>query len=99
MIDEDILQYNELIDNFRRLDSSNYTNAYKLAQTSIMLADRWNEIMLNSVQYSKEYEVTKSEFSNYAYQKYKILMKIHDFARMIYRQGVYGITNSFYNED
>lgn len=92
MLEEDIKQYNELIGDFRVLGSSDYATAYKLSQTALMLTDRWNEIMLDSVKYSKEFGVTKSEFSTYAYQKYKILMKIHDFARMIYRQGSYGIT-------
>lgn len=98
-MEEDIKQYNVLIEEFKRLNSSDYSNAYKLSQLALMQADRWNEIMLNSVMYSKELDVTKSDFSNYAYQKYKILMKIHDFTRMVYRQGSYGITNSFYNED
>jgi hypothetical protein len=26
-------------------------------------------------------------------------MKIHDFCRVVYRQGSYGIQNSFYGED
>ena len=99
MLEEDIKQYDALIVEFKRLNSSDYSNAYKLSQLSLMYADRWNEIMLDSVKYSKELDVTKSDFSSYAYQKYKILMKIHDFCRMIYRQGSYGITNSFYNED
>ena len=99
MLEEDIKQYVALIAEFKRLDSSNYVDAYKLAQLSLMYADRWNEIMLDSVKYSKELDVTKSDFVSYAYQKYKILMKIHDFTRMVYRQGSYGITNNFYNED
>lgn len=99
MIEEDIVQYNELLTHFKTLNSSDYSTAYKLSKVSLMYADRWNEIMLDSVKYSKELNVTKSDFSNYAYQKYKILMKIHEYCRMVYRQGSYGITNNFYNED
>lgn len=99
MLEEDIKQYDALIVEFKRLSSSDYSSAYNLSQLSLMYADRWNEIMLDSVKYSKELDVTKSDFSSYAYQKYKILMKIHDFTRMVYRQGSYGITNSFYNEE
>lgn len=87
MLEEDIKQYKELIEDFKVLDSSDYTTAYKLSQTALIQADRWNEIMLNSVKYSKELEVTKSDFTNYAYQKFKMLMKIHDFARSVWRQG------------
>lgn len=88
---EDIKQYNELVADFNRLDSSDYTTAYELSQLALSLADRWNEIMINSVKYSKELEYTKSEFSTYCYQKFKILMKIHEFCRVIYRQGSYNM--------
>lgn len=89
MIKEDIELYNRLIAEFNLLDSSDFTNAYTLSQEALVTADRWNEIMLNSVKYSKEFEVTKSEFTNYCYQKFKMLMKIHDFCRVVYRQGSY----------
>ena len=98
-LNEDIEIYNKLMGEFKILNSSDYSTAYILSQEALVTADRWNEIMLDSVKYAKQLEITKSEFTNYCYQKYKILMKAHDFARMIYRQGVYGITNSFYNED
>lgn len=98
-LNEDIEIYNKLMGEFKILNSSDYSTAYILSQEALVTADRWNEIMLDSVKYAKQLEITKSEFTNYCYQKYKILMKAHDFARMIYRAGTYGITNSFYNED
>ncbi len=98
-LNEDIKCYEDLIKDFKVLESSDFTTAYKLSQSALVMADRWNEIMVNSVRYSKELEITKSEFTNYCYQKFKMLMKIHDFCRMIYRQGSYGIQNSFYGED
>lgn len=90
-LEKDIRLYDGLVEDFNNLDSSDFTSAYKLSQLALSLADRWNEIMLNSVKYSKELEYTKSEFTTYCYQKFKILMKIHDFARIVYRQGAYGI--------
>ena len=89
MLEEDIKLYKELVENFNNLDSSDYTTAYTLSQLALSLADRWNEIMLNSTKYSKDMEVTKSDFTSWCYQRFKILIKIHDFTRMIYRQGVY----------
>lgn len=87
MIEQELKMYNELLNRFKRLDSSDYATAYELSQLSLSLAERWNEIMLNSVKYSKELSYTKSEFTNYCYQKYKILMKIHDMCRCVWRQG------------
>lgn len=98
-LNEDIKIYNGLVEDFSALDSSDFQTAYGLSQVALITADRWNEIMLDSVKYSKELEVTKSEFTNYCYQKFKMLMKIHDFCRVVYRQGSYGIQNSFYGED
>ena len=96
-LDEDIKQYNGVMEDFKTLDSSDFTTAYALSQAALATADRWNEIMLNSVKYSKEFEVTKSEFTNYCYQKFKMLMKVHDFCRVVYRQGSYGLQT--YGED
>jgi len=98
-LNEDIEFYNKLMEDFKSLDSSDYSTAYVLSQEALITADRWNEIMLDSVKYAKQMEITKSEFTNYCYQKYKILMKAHEMCRMVYRQGVYGITNNFYNEE
>jgi hypothetical protein len=98
-LNEDIEFYNKLMEDFKNLDSSDYSTAYVLSQEALITADRWNEIMLDSVKYAKQMEITKSEFTNYCYQKYKILMKAHEMCRMVYRQGVYGITNNFYNEE
>ena len=91
-LSQDIEQYKELIEIFKTLDSSDYSTAYQLSEDALVMADRWNEIMLNSVKYSKELEVTKSDFTNYCYQKYKILMKVHEMCRMIYRTGAYGLS-------
>ena len=91
-LSQDIEQYEELVEIFKTLDSSDYSTAYQLSQDALVMADRWNEIMLNSVKYSKELEVTKSDFTNYCYQKYKILMKVHEMCRMIYRTGAYGLS-------
>lgn len=88
-LEEDIKQYNELVEDFKNLDSSDYATAYTLSQLALSLSDRWNEIMLQSVKYSKELDYTKSEFVSWCYQKFKILMKIHDFCRVVYRQGSY----------
>lgn len=89
MLEEDITLYKGLVNDFNNLDSSDYATAYALSQLALSLADRWNEIMLNSVKYSKEMETTKSDFTNWCYQKFKILIKIHDFCRVVYRQGSY----------
>lgn len=97
-LDEDIEFYKYLLSEYESLSSEDYKYAYDLSKQALMTADRWNEILLESAKYSKELDVTKSRFENYAYQKWKILMKMHEFCRIVYRQGKDGITNNFYNE-
>ena len=53
-LSEDIEQYKGIIEDFKNLDSSDYSTAYVLSQLALITADRWNEIMLNSVKYAKE---------------------------------------------
>lgn len=96
MLEHDIKQYKDILNEFKTLDSADYTTAYNLSQDALVLADRWNEIMLESVKYSRDLEVTKSDFTNYCYQKYKVLMKIHDFARSTWRQGQENLRSGYY---
>lgn len=87
ILKEDIELYDNLLKRLEVLDSSDYVTAYELAQRSLSLADRWNEIALNSKEYSKDTGYTKSEVAYYCQQKYKILIKAHDMCRCIWRQG------------
>ena len=97
-LDEDIEFYKYLLSEYESLSSEDYKYAYDLSKQALMTADRWNEIMLDSLKYSKELDILKSKFETWCYQKWKMLMKIHEFCRIVYRQGADGITNSFYNE-
>ena len=87
LLNEDIKLYRGLIEDFKDLDSADFSTAYTLSQEALIMADRWNEIMLNSVKYSQEMDCSKTDFSNYCYQKFKMLIKVHDFARSVWRQG------------
>lgn len=83
---QDIEDYKVILDNFQSLSSEDGDTAYELAKQALILSDRWSEIAFNSSQYSARYEVSKSSFYDYAYRKYRILIQIHDFCRVVYRQ-------------
>lgn len=97
-LNEDIEFYKKLVEDFQDLDSSDYTTAYTLSQEALITADRWNEIMLDSVKYAKELNYNKTEFTNYCYQKFKMLMKIHEMCRCIWRQGEENQRYNYYGE-
>ena len=95
---EDIEQYDLTISTYNNLEPEDVELAYDLAKQSLILANRWNEIMVDSAKYCTLIEVKKSQFENYAYHKYRILMTIHEFCRVVWRQGKEEYRNSFINE-
>lgn len=83
---EDLEQYKFILDNYEALTSDDGATAYKLAQMSIIQADRWSEISLNASKVGKENNISKTDLYNYTYHKYRILMTIHEHCRVVYRQ-------------
>lgn len=95
---EDIEQYQFLKDNFEALNSEDGETAYKLAVQMIICADRWSEISLNISKYAKELNTSKTTLYNWAYHKYRILMTMHEFCRVVYRQCREELKNGFRGE-
>ena len=96
--EEDLSQYKFILDNYEALSSEDGATAYLLAQQSLILADRWLEITLEASKVSKEISISKTDLYNYAYHKYRILMTIHEFCRVVYRQCEESIRNRFDGE-
>lgn len=95
---EDIEQYQFLKCNFEALNSEDGETAYKLAVQMIICADRWSEISLNISKYAKELNTSKTTLYNWAYHKYRILMTMHEFCRVVYRQCREELKNGFMGE-
>lgn len=83
---EDLKQYHFILDNYEILSSEDGATAYKLAQMSIIQADRWSEISLNASKLGRDNNIAKTDLYNWAYHKYRILMTIHEHCRVVYRQ-------------
>ncbi len=95
---DDIKQYNETKDMYDQLETEDIDLAYDLAKRCLLLADRWNEIMLDSAKYCTLTDTKKSAFETWAYHKYRILMTAHEFCRCVWRQGKEEYRNSFNKE-
>lgn len=95
---EDIEQFNFLRDNFEALNSEDGDTAYTLAIQMMICADRWCEIALNISKYAKELDNSKTNLYNWAYHKYRILMTMHEFCRVVYRQCREELKNTFRGE-
>ena len=83
---EDLKQYQFILDNYEGLSSEDGVTAYELAKQCIVQADRWSEISLNASKIGKEINVSKTDLYNWVYHKYRILMTIHEFCRVVSRQ-------------
>lgn len=97
-LQKDIKQFNEKKEIFDRLNPEDIELAYDLAKEALLLADRWNEIMLDSAKYCAATKTSKTSFEKWSYHKYRILMTMHEFARVVWRQGKEEYKNSFINE-
>lgn len=95
---EDIEQYNSTLNIYEQLDTEDIDLAYDLAKQCLLLADRWNEIMLNSAKYCTLLDTKKTSFESWAYHKYRVLMTMHEFSRVVWRQGKEEYRNSFEKE-
>lgn len=95
---EDLEQYQIILDNYEALSSEDVTTAYNLAKCCMIQADRWNEIAFSSSKYGKEYAISKTDLYNWAYHKYRILMTVHEFCRVVYRQCSEDLRNGFRDE-
>lgn len=95
---EDIKQYNEILETYDQLETEDIDLAYDLAKQCLLVADRWNEIMLNSAKYCTLVDTSKTTFEKWVYHKYRVLMTAHEFCRVVWRQGKEEYKNSFNNE-
>lgn len=95
---EDIKQYNEILETYNQLNPEDIELAYDLAKECLILANRWNEIMLQSAKYCTSLGISRTAFEKYAYHKYRVLMTAHEFCRVVWRQGKEEYKNNFVNE-
>ncbi|MBO5138701.1 MAG: hypothetical protein J6B89_03565 [Bacilli bacterium] len=95
---EDINQYNDALEDFYSLIPEDIEGAYQLAMVFMQIANRWTELQLNSNKYCIELKVTRTAFKDYAYEKYRLASKCHEFCRCIWRQSKEDARNSFYSD-
>lgn len=97
-IKEDIEQFKAAMEDFYSLIPEDIESAYQLAMVFMQIADRWTEIQLNSNKYCVALNVTRTAFKDYAYEKYRLASKAHEFCRVVWRQGRDNLNNGFNNE-
>jgi hypothetical protein len=86
-LEEDCKQYDALFSKYQRLKSDDFSGAWEISQTALVLADRWNDINLCANQLAQTEDYKKSELSQWAYGRYMLLRQMHEKARMVWNKG------------
>lgn len=85
---EDYNQYKNLAKRFKQVNMDNAQELNDLTRESWFLASRWSEIQSMSKKISQECGVSKCDFSDWAYQKYRQLQELHTTCRSWYRLAI-----------
>lgn len=82
---EDFKQFREISKRFRNVRMEDAGSLFEISIDSWILATRWSEIQSNASKIAQENGVTKMEFRDWAYQKYRQLQEMHITCRSWYR--------------
>lgn len=82
---EDFKQFRDIATRFQNVKMEDANNLYLLSIDSWLLATRWSEIQSNASKIAQENGITKMDFRDWAYQKYRQLQEMHITCRSWYR--------------
>ena len=85
IVKDDFQQYRDISKRFRDVQMENCTELKALTVDSWLLANRWSEIQSLASKIAQENGINKTDFGNWAYQKYRQLQEMHITCRSWYR--------------
>lgn len=74
---DDFNQFREISKQFQQIDMTDIDTLSQLCIDSWLLATRWSEIQSNASKIAFENNINKTDFGNWAYQKYRQLQELH----------------------
>jgi hypothetical protein len=87
IVAEDFSQFRDISVKFKLVDLTDITGLQQLTIDSWLLATRWSEIQSNAVKIASDFGVNKTDFSTWAYQKYRQLQEMHITCRSWHRSA------------
>lgn len=84
---DDFKQFREISKRFQDVRVEDADSLLRLSIDSWLLATRWSEIQSNASKIAQENGITKMDFQNWAYQKYRQLQEMHITCRSWYRSA------------
>lgn len=85
IVQEDFEQYREIARRFRDVQMEDCVELQQLTVDSWLIANRWSEIQSLASKIAQENSINKTDFGNWAYQKYRQLQEMHITCRSWYR--------------
>lgn len=85
IVKEDFEQYRDIAKRFRDIQMEDIIGLKELTTDSWLLANRWSEIQSLASKIAQNTDINKTDFSNWAYQKYRQLQEMHITCRSWYR--------------
>lgn len=77
IVKNDFEQYRDVSKKFRDVKLEDIDTLIELTKTTWLLATRWSEIQADSVKIASSFDINKTDFSTWAYQKYRQLQELH----------------------
>lgn len=87
ILKEDFQQFRDISKKFMKVTPEDAETLYQLSIESWLLATRWSEIQSNASKIAIDFDVNKTDFKDYCYQKYRQLQEMHITCRSWYRQA------------
>ena len=87
LLKEDCKQYRELAKRYLQVSTEQVVELFEIKKKAWALAQRWSDIQSNATKYAVENSISKTDFSTWAYQRYRQLQLMHEDSRMMWRMG------------
>ena len=88
IVQEDFNQFREISIRFMNIQPDNVDELFQLSIDSWLLATRWSEIQSNASKMALDFDINKTDFKDYCYQKYRQLQELHVTTRSWYNNAV-----------
>ena len=85
ILPDDFKQFRDISSRFKGINLTDIDGLQELTIDSWLLATRWSEIQSNAVKIASDFGVNKTDFSAWAYQKYRQLQEMHITCRSWHR--------------
>lgn len=85
IVQEDFNQFREISLKFKNVKPEDAETLYQISIDSWLLATRWSEIQSNASKMAIDFDINKTDFKDYCYQKYRQLQEMHISCRSWYR--------------